>query len=214
MIARNFIFFLILNLLILDIVVGFLFYKTILKDTQTNILQTPPEKFESTEERIETCASECRSYVDEKLAETFQTTSTPSPQPTQNPPKEAKVRRVTYVPIPGFGSTDKSDVWADLASTEFYLDKGDFPGFLEAFFEANIHLVNGNGRAMVRLYDATHSIAVVGSEVETANQKSTLVVSEKLNIWSGKNLYRVQAKSLTADTTIFDSGRIKIIYEE
>ena len=91
------------------------------------------------------------------------------------------------------------------------MSKGDYPGLTEVYFEANMKLVNGNGKGYLRLFDATHSVAVDGSTIETQSQTSVAVGSGKINLWDGYNHYQVQAKSLTADTTVFESGRLKII---
>lgn len=121
----------------------------------------------------------------------------------------AKTKTTTYMPVPGSGSVLSYD-WVNLSGTEFYFNPADFPGLLEVHFEANMRLFNGNGLAFLRLFDVTNGIEVWGSEVQTGNQASTVIISDKVQFRSGNNLIRVQAKSLTADTTIFTSGRLKI----
>ena len=124
-----------------------------------------------------------------------------------------KTRNVQYIPIPGSGSTLENK-WVDLLGTEFYFSTNDYPNLVGAYFEANMKLMNGNGLAYLRLFDVTSGIEVWGSEISTNSQKFTSVSSGKLTIRNGTRLYRVQAKSLTADTTVFNSGKIKIISEE
>ena len=131
--------------------------------------------------------------------------------PVWQAPK-TKTRTVAYVTIPGSGRSNLFS-WQDLTGTEFYFDKADYPGLVEVYFEANISLLNGNGRADVRLFDATHGIGVQGGEVESNSQTAAIKTSGKLNFWSGKNLYRIQAKTLTADTTIYNYGRLRIVTE-
>jgi hypothetical protein len=125
---------------------------------------------------------------------------------------KTKIRTVQYVTIPGSGSTS-ANVWTNLAGTEFYFDTADYPGLIEIYFEANMRLVNGNGRAYVQLYDATHGIGVQGSDVNTTSQTDTVITSGRVSFWAGKNLIRVQAKSLTADTAVYNSGRLRIVTE-
>jgi len=140
-------------------------------------------------------------------------TPTLTPTPTSIPQKpRSKIRNVSYLPISTSGST-MSNSWANLSGTDFYFDIADYPGLVEIYFETNIHLFNGNGIAFVRLYDVTHSVWVTGSESTTNQQKDTAIISSKVLFASGKNLIRVQAKSLTADTAIFTSGRLKIVTE-
>jgi len=90
---------------------------------------------------------------------------------------------------------------------------GDYPGLKEIYFEANLKLFNGNGIAYARLYDSTHGIGVQGSEVQTSSQANTVVESGKLSFWGGKNLIKVQSRSLTADTAVYNSGRLRIVME-
>jgi hypothetical protein len=122
-----------------------------------------------------------------------------------------KVKTTQYIPIPGNGSTLENK-WVDLTGTEFYISTDDYPSLIGAYFEANMKLTNGNGLAYLRLFDITAGVEVWGSEVSTNSQNFTSVSSGKLTIRNGTHLYRVQAKSLTADTTVFNSGRIKIIF--
>lgn len=123
-----------------------------------------------------------------------------------------KTRSTQYIPIPGTGST-LENVWTDLQGTEFYISTDDYSGLVGAYFEANMRLLNGNGLAYLRLFDVTAGIEVWGSEISTNSQSFTSVSSGKLTLRNGNHLYRVQAKSLTADTTVFNSGRIKVILE-
>ena len=100
-----------------------------------------------------------------------------------------------------------------LAGTEFYFDTRDYPGLTEVYFEANMKLVDGNGRAYVRLYDITHGIAPSGGENDTTSQADVWTTSQKVYFWAGRNYIRVQAKSLTADTAVFNAGRLRIVTE-
>lgn len=123
-----------------------------------------------------------------------------------------KVRTTTYVNISGSGST-LSNSWVDISGTEFYFDTRDFPGLVNVYFESNMKLFNGNGLAFIRLFDSTHGVGVQGSEVQTNSQSDTIITSGQVSFYAGKNLIKVQARSLTADTTIFNSGRLKITTE-
>lgn len=139
----------------------------------------------------------------------------PSPTATPTPQKilvKKPVRTISYIPISGNGSTLENK-WVDLQGTEFYIYPLDYPNLKEAYFEANVRLFNGNGKAFLRLFDITTGIEVWGSNIETSNQNFTSLSSGKLTLRPGNHLYRVQAKSLTADTTVFNSGRIKLILE-
>lgn len=138
----------------------------------------------------------------------------PSPtiEPTKTVVVSRKTKNTTVVPVPGSGSSGENK-WTDLLGTEFYLNTSDYPGLKEAYLEANMRLFNGNGVAFVRLFDVTAGIEVWGSEVKTSSQNSTAVTSERLTLREGNRLYRVQAKSLTNDTVMYGSGRIRIVTE-
>ncbi len=138
---------------------------------------------------------------------TITPTVTLSTKPTSIP-KTSK--SVSYFPIPGSGSI-LSTKWADVSGTDFYFDTNDYPSLAESYFSASIRLFNGNGTAFVRLFDVTAGIEVWGSEVKTNSQSFTFVTSDRLTLRSGNHLYRVQAKSLTADTTVFNSGQLRLI---
>lgn len=202
---------LVLDLAAVNLILGYVLYtgrsagpavETVTRDTEATV--------------TDGCREECRAYVDQKLANlTFPTTA---PIPTQviirtgGTTVREKVRTVQYVTVPGSGSTRAND-WENLAATEFYLDTRDYPGLVEIYFEANMKLFNGNGAAYARLFDATHKIGVQGSEVSTTSQTDAVVTSGQVTFWAGKNLVRVQAKSLTADTTVYNWGRLRIVTE-
>ncbi|OGL53877.1 hypothetical protein A3K55_01665 [Candidatus Shapirobacteria bacterium RBG_13_44_7] len=136
-------------------------------------------------------------------------TPIPSLAPTKTTTKKTS-KSISYVPISGSGSIF-SLKWADINGTEFYFNPDDYPSLKEAYFEANFRLFNGNGLAFVRLFDATVGIEVWGSEVQSKSQDFSSITSNKLTLRPGNHLYRVQAKSSTSDSTVFGSGRLKII---
>lgn len=179
--------------------------------------QIPNDKIQNTVVN-DACGEQCQKYIDQKIAAMI-TPAQPA-GPSATPVKQAavktvtrtKVRSVTYVTVSGSGSTVKND-WTDIAGTDFYFDSADYPGLVEVYFESTMRLINGNGLAYVRLFDTAHGIGVQGSDVQANSQTSSVVTSGKVNFWAGKNLIRVQAKSLTADTAAYDSGRLRIVAE-
>jgi len=123
-----------------------------------------------------------------------------------------KTKTVSYIPIPGSGSILKNQ-WTDIPGTEFSINTDDYPGLSDARFEANMKLLNGNGKAFLRLFDTTVGVEVWGSQIETGSQNFVFVTSGEIYIRPGNHLYKIQAKSLTADTTVLNSARIKIVSE-
>lgn len=208
-----------LDLLLANLLIVYLLGKQFAKDDVVESTQEQiPNNIESFKENIE-CPISCISLInniqkkdDEDITEI---TPTSVPVITLVPFISAikqKTRSTSYVPIPGSGSTLNTQ-WTDLTGTDFYLSTADYPGLMSVYFEANIRLQNGNGKAYVRLYDVTNSRGVDKSELTTDSQISVFVSDGPISLWSGNNHYRIQAKSLTADTTHFESGRLKIITE-
>jgi hypothetical protein len=210
---------LVINLLLLNVVVSYLvltsFAESKLEDGMPNFQKSLTVRPE-TKLQESGCKDECKAYIDKTISQSLSRINasiTPTPMVTPTLISQKKTKKVSYIPIPGSGETTQTG-WTAISGTDFYVSKADFPGLSAVFFEVNIKLVNGNGSAFVRLYDISHSIAVVGSELSTSSQTSTFVSVGPLSLWEGYNHYRVQAKSLTADTTVFESGRLKVVTEE
>jgi len=126
--------------------------------------------------------------------------------------KVTPTKHINYLSINGTLSQVAYD-WTDVPASQFYFNKADYPGLKEIHFESNMKLFNGNGMAFVRLFDVTHGVAVTNSQVQTAYQNDTVVVSVPIGFMDGRNLIKVQIKSLTADSTVFNSGRLVITSE-
>ncbi len=202
--------FVIVDLLVLNAGVGYLLYKLFVSTSSVSPPNLGGDRGVVVNDQ---CGPDCQSYIDSKLVKS---SPAPTPAPTSKTvtviPPRVKVKTTTYLPISVGGSTLNQN-WTDLPGTEFYFDLANYPGLVSIYFEANIRLLNGNGIAYVQLYDTNHSIGVQGSQAQTSNQVSTAVESGQVSFWSGNNLIRIQAKSLTADTAVFDGGRIRIITE-
>lgn len=195
---------LIVDILILNILTAFLYLK---KDSKLPIPETTPQT-----DLQSNCLDDCKNYIDEKIAGISFPTSSPKGIVKTIPKPTAKTKSVSYFSVPGTGSTLQNS-WTDISGTDFFFDPAEHPGLSDVRFETNIRLVNGNGQASIRLYDVTHSIGVNNSDVYTTSQTSSLVTSGAINFWSGRNQYRVQIKSLTADTAVYESGRLRMVIE-
>jgi len=163
----------------------------------------------------DSCGTVCQQTIEEKISQAIATLSgKETAKETKTTEKTTTTQtsqpQVLYIPLGGGGSTTSRD-WADVSNAEVYLDINDYPNLEKAYFEGFIKVKHGNGKAFARLYDVTHSIGVQGSDIESANENFTLVESGTLSFWQGKNLYRVQVKSLNGYDAYIDSGRIKLI---
>lgn len=128
-------------------------------------------------------------------------------------PKTTSESRVVYIPLGGEASTQSTD-WVDVKNAEVWLDfHGEYGQKAKASWDAFLKVENSNGTAYARLFDVNHGIAVNGSEITVANtDKFTQVSSGNLSLWNGRNLYRVQIKSLNSFPIYLDSARMKINY--
>ena len=186
------------------------------EEKQNNILPTPFPTFSEEKMTEDNCGLICQKTIDQKIAQLSATLS--AKQTTIEAKTTGKTATSQTLSLPqtiniplGGGGTTKSKEWADVGNAAVYFDLKDYPNFSEARFEVFIKVLNGNGKVFARLYDATHSIGVQGSDVEANGENFTLVSSGTLNFWQGKNLYRIQIKSLNGYEAAVDSGRIKLI---
>lgn len=210
--------FAVLDLVLLNLGLGYLLYKSQISNPPAKRDPALQDKSQiSTNipiiQNVDQCGEECRAYIDSKMVKIF---STPSPTPTprvvyQTAPK-TKTRTVSYVTVPGSGSTKATD-WTIVSGSDFYFNPADYPGLVEVYFEANMKLMTGSGMAYVRLYDSTHGIGVQGSDASTKSGTDTVVESGNISFWQGKNLIKVQIKSLTTESAVYNSGRLRIVSE-
>ena len=160
------------------------------------------------------CGSVCQETIAQKVSEAIATISGKETVKETTVVKETtqlvSQPQTIYIPLGGGGSTTSRD-WADVANAEVWLNIDDYSNVDKIYFEGFIRIKHGNGKTYARLYDVTHGIGVQGSGIETTSENFTLVESGSLSLWKGKNLYRVQVKSLNGYEAFFDSGRIKVI---
>jgi len=151
MLRRIFTTVLSVNFILLNVAVGYLVYKqvadvdqeseeSVTDDFLVNQLSQDNNKYDFV------CDENCQKIIEEKVAALIPTLSTGvSTKPTPTAAiKISKSRFFSYIPIPGSGSTT-STAWTDLPGTEISFSVGDYVGFKEAYFEANMKLFNGNG---------------------------------------------------------------------
>ena len=116
----------------------------------------------------------------------------------------------------GLGSTatTTSTDWDEVKDAQVYIDlEKDYGKDANVSWEASLKVAHGNGQVFARLYDDTNKIVVLGSELSTTNNVDFKQVSSgKLNLWAGRNLYKVQLKSLNSFEITYSGGRIKVSY--
>ncbi len=202
-------YFFVASAVILSVVLFFLFLRV---NKIEGFLATI--KSETLIQEVDICGEDCKREVNDIVSKAIATVSGTTTTKTiisqvASAPKE---KQTTYISLAG-PITTTSMVWVDAAGTDTYIDLvNDYGKNTWVSWEANLKIADGNGQVFARLYDATHNIAVNGSEVSVTSGTSTQVISGQLSLWAGRNLYRVQLKSLNSFVATFASGRIKINY--
>jgi len=162
---------------------------------------------------VDTCGEACLKKIQEEVASAISTISaTPKTTTGITTPASAK-KNTSYIGLNGPVSTTSTQ-WIDIPGVEVYIDLvNDYGKAATAGWEANLKVAHGNGQAFARLFDVTHGTAVDGSEISTTNNPNySIVSSSNIYLWAGRNLYRLQLKSLNSFEVTFLSGHIKITY--
>jgi hypothetical protein len=160
----------------------------------------------------DTCGPECQRIIQEEIASKISTISA-TPKTVSVAATPTTQKDTSYISLNGPVSTTSTQ-WVDIPGVEVYIDLiNDYGKGATAGWEANLKVAHGNGQAFARLFDVTHGIAVDGSEISTTNNADYKIVSSSnIYLWAGRNLYRLQLKSLNSFEVTFLSGHIKITY--
>lgn len=200
-------FFFIICIVVLTASLLFLFKRVYKVETFLATL-----KNETLVQKIDICGEDCKKEVNDIVSKAISTVSGTTKTIVQSGTAAPKEKQTTYIPLSGPITTTSMN-WVDAAGTDVYIDLvNDYGKNTWVSWEAFLKVADGNGQAFARLYDVTHNIAVNGSEVSVTSGTSTQVISGELKLWAGRNLYRVQLKSLNSFVITFGGGRIKINY--
>lgn len=121
--------------------------------------------------------------------------------------------RTAYISM-GTTHTTTSTAWVTIEDTAVYIDlENDYGKTAKVSWEVSLKVANGNGKAFARLWDDTNKIGVDFSELTTTDNASYKQVSTgNLPFWRGRNLYKVQIKSLNSFEITLSGGKIKVSY--
>lgn len=121
--------------------------------------------------------------------------------------------QVSFISLGGTSTTTSSD-WVEVPGSEISLDLiSDYGSGATASFEGFLKVAHSNGKAFARLFDDTNKIAVDGSEISVENKDTlTLMTTKNLPIWAGRNIYKVQIKSLNSFEITYGGGKLKIAH--
>ncbi len=161
---------------------------------------------------VDTCGTECKKEIEKLVGEAIEALPQSSTTTVVAAPVSTSTQ-TAYVSL-GTTTTATSTSWIDVDDSTVYIDLiNDYGGNAKVVWEASLKVAHGNGQAFVRLYDATNNIAVDYSELSTVdNSDYEQVYSGNLPLWRGRNLYKVQIKSLNSFEVTYSGGRIKIAY--
>lgn len=159
----------------------------------------------------DSCGSTCKAEIDRRISEALANTTGSTKTIVQK--QVIPSSQTVYIPLAGSVTTTSTD-WTDVPGTEIYIDLvKDYGSTAKVSWEASLSIAHANGTVYARLYDSTHGIGVAGSDVSVTDKATlTSVNSGYLGLWAGRNLYKVQIKSLNTFEANFGSGRIKISY--
>jgi hypothetical protein len=186
-------------------------------ETSVNLLSSPQNSNLTDGDLVETtstdnCGEICKKTVEELVSKAVSTISSKTKvvEKVASTPKSVST---SYIPM-GSTYTTTSTVWYTLDDTGIYIDLvNDYGSNATVSWEASLKVAHGNGQAYVRLWDDTNKIAVNGSELTTTNNPDYVLVSTgTLPFWKGRNLYKVQIKSLNSFEVSLTGGKIKVSY--
>jgi hypothetical protein len=160
------------------------------------------------------CDASCQKEIADQVARAVATLSASSKVGVAKPlPVSTSKPQDTYIQISGAGSTQNT-AWTDVPGTDFSFDvTRDFDKSAKFAWEGFLKITSANGTAYARIYDVTHSIGVDGSEISVVDKEDfTRANSNNMNFWAGRNLYRVQIKSLNTFNVDYTGGKIRVSY--
>lgn len=219
------VFFLLLILSIIGLALGeFFIYQKIRNSQQTSesTSKLTSKSFElekvsdfDSDKNALTCSSSCQDEIEKIVSNAIATLS------GQTSIKTIETKTVVvqtlggtdFIPLGGTTTTQNTD-WVDVDESAVYIDLvNDYRESATVSWEISLKVAHGNGKAFARLWDDTNKIAVDGSELSTENNVDyTQVTSGNLPFWRGRNLYKVQIKSLNGFEITYSGGKIKVSY--
>lgn len=164
-------------------------------------------------------STDFQALIDTKIGqlreELLKTLQTPTPKPavkTAPPPQAPPGPKELYINFGNSGSTTATS-WTDVSGTDITFDAANYPGVKAFYFQANLKSDAPDRQTFSRIYDATHSVGVQGSEMNYAGLTSKLTESGSLTFLSGRLTLRVQIHSLNGNLATNESPRIRVVYQ-
>jgi len=149
--------------------------------------------------------------VDSKISQALSTITTETKTIIREVTPQAS-KNFTYISLGTTYSTINTS-WVDIPGSGVYIDvETDYGSGAKVSWEASLKVAHPNGKVFVRLFDDTNKIAVDYSEITSEKNSYEQISSGYLPFWKGRNLYKVQIKSLNTFEAFYTGGKIKIAY--
>lgn len=126
------------------------------------------------------------------------------------PTSQSDTPKSIYIPIGVGGSGTSISDFSSASGQEITIDTGNYQGYKQAVFEANLRIYQGNGTAYARLFNKTDGLAIIPSQVSTTSENFTTVTSAPFSLTAGSKTYTVQVKSSTGYSVDLQLTRIRI----
>jgi hypothetical protein len=190
---------------------------------QINILNEKIKSLESKSGEAETiledksekttvgCGTDCINAINKAVSQAVATISSSPKEKIIEKEIVSDTPKTSYISM-GTTYTTTSTGWYTLEDTAIYIDLiNDYGSSAKVSWETLLKVAHANGQAYARLWDDTNKIAVNGSELTTINNASYLQVSSgNLPFWRGRNLYKIQIKSLNSFEITITGAKIKV----
>ena len=210
-------------LLLLTVSGGFLYFNDRLQKVESRISDLTKQSYKTSEllpttDNVDTqkegCGDQCKKEIESAVARAVVAiTPTAIKTPVTTVSRTTVKGGTTYIPM-GTTYESTSTDWYTIDDTATYIDLiNDYGKTASVSWEASLKVAHGNGQAYVRLWDDTNKIAVDGSVLTTENNSEyKLVTTGVLPFWKGRNLYKVQIRSLNSFVVSYTGGKIRISY--
>ena len=182
-----------------------------INDLEINSEDTETLEEEEGKNVAEGCGTDCVNAINEAVRKAVATISPTTKEKIIEKEIVSDTPKTSYIPM-GTTYTTTATGWYTLDDTAIYIDLiNDYGLSAKVSWEALLKVAHANGQAYARLWDDTNKIAVNGSELTTINNASYQQVSSgSLPFWRGRNLYKVQIKSLNSFEITITGAKIRI----
>jgi hypothetical protein len=200
-------------LMVLIAIFGFGFYSAQGYLKNLKIPEIPATIKEIVVNTKESCNDECKKIIQDEVAKAVASASAKISAVNEAASVPIPKPLTSYISLDGTYSTTSTS-WVDVPGAEVSFDlAADYSKGAKVAWEASLKVANANGTAYARIFDSTHGIAVDGSEVKVENKDNYQRVSSGyLNLWSGRNVYKVQVKSLNSFEVSYTGGKLRITH--